>query len=126
MPILRSSQRQARVAMALAAVAVTVPSLVQVRASTRVGAREIIAVEFAGSGERLVVLAQGRRERLEVFRSLLGVRDNIYVAVYSVPLLLGVDLLPGWVRRTACFSCWARQRRTSRRTSHWRRQLRRC
>lgn len=99
MPMLGSRQRQARMALALTAVAVVVPSLVQVRASTRVGVREIIAVEFAGSGERLVVLAQGRRERLEVFRSLLGVRDNVYVAVYSVPLLLGVDLLPGVVRR---------------------------
>ena len=38
-------------------------------------------------------------ERLQAYRSLLGLGDNVYVAVYSAPLLLGVDLLPGQARR---------------------------
>jgi hypothetical protein len=99
MPVLRSPRRQARAAVALAAGAVVLPGMVQAVSGTRVGAREIVAVEFAGSGERLMALAQGRRERLEVHRSLLGARDDGYVAIYSVPLLLGVDLLPAPARR---------------------------
>ncbi len=98
MPVLPSRKRQAHVAVTLAVAAVTLPSAVQALSGSRVGSREIVQVEFAGSGERLMALAQSRRERLQTYRSLLGLRDNAYVAVYSAPLLLGVDLLPGKAR----------------------------
>ena len=97
--MLRSRKRPAHVAVTLAVAAVTLPSAVQALSGSRVGSREIVQVEFAGSGERLLALAEGRQERLQAYRSLLGLRDNVYVAVYSAPLLLSVDLLPGKARR---------------------------
>lgn len=99
MPLLRNRKRQAHAAATLAAAAVMLPSVVQALSGSRVGAPEIVQVEFAGSGERLLALARGSREQLQAYRSLLGLGDNVYVAVYSAPLLLGVALLPGQARR---------------------------
>jgi hypothetical protein len=80
-------------------VAVAAPAAVQALTGARVSAREIVSVELAGSGERMLEVAEGSRERLEVYRSLLGLRDNVYVAVYCVPLLVATGLLPVAARR---------------------------
>lgn len=101
MAILGNTRRQARVTVVLAAAAVAAPSLVQAVTRIRIGSQEILAVEFAGSGERLLDLAQGDQQRLEAYRSVLGVRDNAYVVAYTLPLLLGADLLPGSARLIA-------------------------
>ena len=90
---------QAQCATGLAMAAIAAPAAVQALTGTRVSAREILSVELAGSGERILEVAQGSPERLEVYRSLLGLRDNVYVCVYCVPLLVATDLLPVVARR---------------------------
>ena len=100
MALLRNGRIQARLSLALAGGAVALPTVVQVVAKTDLGSREIVQVEFAGSGEKLLALAGASPERLELFRSLLGRRDDFYVAMYGAPLVLGADLLPGVARGT--------------------------
>lgn len=85
---------QARWATGLAMAAWAAPAAVQRLTGTTVSAREILSVELAGSGERILEVAEGSPERLEVYRSLLGLRDNVYVVIYCVPLLVATDLLP--------------------------------
>lgn len=98
MSFFKRSQFQARLSLGLLGGAVAIPAVVRVVANTEMEFQEIVAVEFAGSGEQLLSMAGGSAERLELLRSLLGRRDNFYVVIYSVPIALGADLLPGVAR----------------------------
>lgn len=91
---------QARWATGLAMAASAAPAAVQWLTGTTMTSREILSVELAGSGERILEVAAGSPERLVVYRSLLGLRDNVYVVIYCVPLLVATDLLPVVARRT--------------------------
>ncbi|MGB8020220.1 MAG: hypothetical protein WCF04_03230 [Candidatus Nanopelagicales bacterium] len=98
----RSVRRSlAGVALAWDGAALAAPSVVGVLTGHRLGAREAVAVELAGSGARIVGLAGGDPGRLETYRRVLGRGDDAYVAFYGFGLLLGVLLLGGRARGAA-------------------------
>jgi hypothetical protein len=88
------SRSRARLAVAWNAASLVLPSVLAALTNDRWSGREIIAVELAGSGQRLLDLAEGQPESLERFRRVLGLNDNYYVGWYGTGLLLGISLLP--------------------------------
>lgn len=88
----------AGIALAWDVAALAAPSVVGVLTGHRIGAREAVAVEMAGTGARVVELAGGDARRLEAYRRVLGRGDDAYVAFFSLGLMLGVLLLDGRAR----------------------------
>ena len=78
--------------------AVAAPVAVRVVGRTDLGAREVLAVETAGRGQRLLDLAGSDPGRVAVYRRVLGRGDHVYVAFYGAGVLLGVSLLDGGMR----------------------------
>lgn len=64
-------------------------------AGALVGSRTVMAVEFAGTGQRLLDTAAGDPAKLQRFRRLLGRNDSAFTAFYVAGLLLAQrDLAP--------------------------------
>lgn len=91
-------RRRALLALGWLVTAVAAPAAVRVVGRTDLGAREVLAVETAGRGQRLLDLAGSDRGRLSVYRRVLGRGDHAYVAGYGTGVLLGVSLLDGVAR----------------------------
>lgn len=87
-----------RLALAWNAVSLAAPAAVGTVTGNRLPVRKIVDVEFAGSGERLLALAEGQPEQLRRFRSVLGSNDNYYAAWYGIGLLLAHRTLPTCAR----------------------------
>lgn len=99
MVLLRNRRVQAGVGTGLLVTAGLAPTVLQRLNGNTLGLREIVGVECAGTGGRMVELTEGDLDRLEQYRLVLGVRDNFYVAGYITPIILGVDLLPDRLRK---------------------------
>lgn len=74
-----------------------------------VDSRTVMAVEFAGSGQRLLDAADGDPARLRRFRAVLGRNDTVFAAFYGTGLLLAQHSLrpipraaAGLLTATAC------------------------
>lgn len=87
--------RRARAVAALTGgvVVVCAPSLLARLTGTGVSPGEVVRVELAGSGAAVVQVTGGDRQALATHRRLATL-DNVYVAAYPVPLVLGIGLLP--------------------------------
>lgn len=91
-------RRRALLALGWLVTAVAAPAVVRLVGRTDLEAREVLAVETAGRGQRLLDLAGSDPARLSVYRRVLGRGDHAYVAVYGTGVLLGVSLLDGGAR----------------------------
>lgn len=88
-------------ALAWLGAAAAAPRLVRVLGRTDLCVGEVLAVETAGTGERLLALAGEDMSRLAQYQRWLGRGDHGYVAFYASGLALGVLQLGGTARALA-------------------------
>lgn len=69
------------------------PSLTARLTDIRVAPGDIVRVELSGSGAAMLKAAGGD-PRVLVTHRRLAVLDNTFIAAYTVPLVLGISLLP--------------------------------